>query len=38
MHITLLLYKDYFEAVAEAILSAKSDIFIEDWWLVCIFV
>ncbi|KAI9496363.1 hypothetical protein BDB00DRAFT_758785, partial [Zychaea mexicana] len=24
---------EYFEAVAEAILSAKSDIFIEDWWL-----
>lgn len=25
---------EYFEAAAEAILSAKSDIFIEDWWLV----
>ncbi|KAI9029631.1 hypothetical protein CLU79DRAFT_735104 [Phycomyces nitens] len=25
--------KDYFEAVAEAILSAKSEIYIEDWWL-----
>lgn len=26
--------KDYFEAVAQAILSAKSEIYIEDWWLV----
>ncbi|KAI8369196.1 hypothetical protein EDC96DRAFT_504222 [Choanephora cucurbitarum] len=25
--------QDYFEAVAQAILSAKSEIFIEDWWL-----
>lgn len=25
---------DYYEAVAQAILSAKSEIFIEDWWLV----
>ncbi|KAI8381067.1 uncharacterized protein BYT42DRAFT_604106 [Radiomyces spectabilis] len=25
--------EDYFAAVAEAILSAKSDIYIEDWWL-----
>ncbi|KAI8365162.1 hypothetical protein BD560DRAFT_402302 [Blakeslea trispora] len=25
--------QDYFEAVAQAILTAKSDIFIEDWWL-----
>ncbi|KAI8081741.1 uncharacterized protein BX664DRAFT_268261, partial [Halteromyces radiatus] len=24
---------EYFEAVAEAILSAKSEIYIEDWWL-----
>lgn len=24
---------DYYEAVAQAILSAKSEIFIEDWWL-----
>lgn len=27
-------FPDYFEAVGEAILSAKSTIFIEDWWLV----
>ncbi|KAI8973863.1 hypothetical protein BDB01DRAFT_854129 [Pilobolus umbonatus] len=25
--------QDYYDAVAEAILSAKSEIFIEDWWL-----
>lgn len=25
---------DYYEAVAQAILSAKSEIYIEDWWLV----
>ncbi|RCH83478.1 Phospholipase D1, partial [Rhizopus stolonifer] len=25
--------QDYFEAVAQAILSAKSEIYIEDWWL-----
>lgn len=25
---------EYFEAVADAILSAKSEIYIEDWWLV----
>lgn len=24
---------DYFDAVAEAILAAKSEIYIEDWWL-----
>jgi hypothetical protein len=28
------MYVDYYEAVAQAILSAKSDIYIEDWWLV----
>lgn len=27
---------EYFEAVADAILSAKSEIYIEDWWLVSI--
>lgn len=25
---------EYFEAVADALLSAKSEIYIEDWWLV----
>ena len=25
--------KDYFLAVSEAILAAKSEIYIEDWWL-----
>ncbi len=25
--------KDYFYAVSEALLSAKEEIFIEDWWL-----
>ncbi|CAO3592755.1 unnamed protein product [Absidia cylindrospora] len=25
--------KEYFESVAEALLSAKSEIYIEDWWL-----
>lgn len=29
---------DYFEAVAQAILSAKSEIYIEDWWLVSIYI
>ena len=25
--------KDYFYAVSEALMSAKEEIFIEDWWL-----
>lgn len=30
----MFIYLDYYEAVAQAILSAKSEIYIEDWWLV----
>lgn len=32
--IDMFIYLDYYEAVAQAILSAKSEIYIEDWWLV----
>jgi hypothetical protein len=29
--------EDYYEAIAEAILAAKSEIYIADWWLVSTF-
>lgn len=29
----LILFIDHFNAVGEAILSAKSEIYIADWWL-----